>query len=331
VSAVFPSISATRRAIQKWIQRALANDPPRAKSLVVTIFGDSIQPHGGSIRLKGLIDLLAPFGINQRLVRTSVFRLVREQWLQPKKCGRESSYQLTEPGRRRFALAYGKIYQRQTLQWNGRWTLLVLPANGTSPQLRTSLRRELEWQGVRQLTPNLFGHPQIDRAALAELLGRLNVSSKVVACQVLSSGDLDTLSLSDQVTDLWDLSAVSKSYRAFLRRCSTLRLLPGEPGVIPPLEWFMIRTLLIHAFRRIVLHDPLLPVELLPDPWIGDEAYALVGRIYWQSVPGSEAHLNAALGSSPNEEKAAGLQLRKRFRAISSKPRRIDPPKLKQG
>jgi phenylacetic acid degradation operon negative regulatory protein len=312
VSAVFPSISATRRAIQKWIQRVLANDPPRAKSLVVTIFGDSIQPYGGSIRLKGLIDLLAPFGINQRLVRTSVFRLVQEQWLQPKKYGRESSYQLTESGKRRFALAYGKIYRRQTAEWNGRWTLIVLPANGTTPQLRTRLRRELEWQGLRQLAPNLLAHPQIDRAALEEVLDRLDAGRKVAACQVVNSADLG--SLSDLVKGLWDLSAVINGYREFLRRCSTLRRLSDEPDVIAPQQWFMIRTLLIHAFRRIVLHDPLLPIELLPDPWIGAQAYTFVSKIYWQSLSGSEAHLSAVLGSTPDEVKRAGMQLRKRFR-----------------
>jgi phenylacetic acid degradation operon negative regulatory protein len=281
---------------------------------VVTVFGDSIQPHGGSIRLKGLIDLLAPFGINQRLVRTSVFRLVQEQWLRPKKYGRESSYQLTESGKRRFALAYGRIYQRQTLQWNGRWTLIVLPANGVPPQLRASLRRELEWQGLRQLAPNLLGHPQIDRAALEEILDRLNACTKVVACQVVKSADLGTPSLSDLVKGLWDLSTVINRYRAFLRRCSTLRQLPDEPDVIASQEWFMIRTLLIHAFRRIVLHDPLLPVELLPDPWIGAEAYTLVSKIYRQSLSGSEAHLNATLGSTPREARNAGRQLRNRFR-----------------
>jgi len=313
VSAVFPSISPTRRAIQKWIQRVLANDPPRAKSLVVTIFGDSIQPYGGSIRLKGLIDLLAPFGINQRLVRTSVFRLVQEQWLQPRKFGRESSYQLTESGERRFALAYGKIYRRQTAEWNECWTLIILPANGTTPKLRTRLRRELEWQGLRQLAPNLLAHPQIDRAVLEEVLDRLNAGRKVAACQVINLADLGTPSLSDLVKGLWDLSVVISSYREFLRRCSTLQRLPDEPDVIAPQEWFMIRTLLIHAFRRIVLHDPLLPIELLPHPWIGAKAYTFVSRIYWQSLSGSEAHLSAVLGSTPAEVKTAGMQLRKRF------------------
>jgi phenylacetic acid degradation operon negative regulatory protein len=261
-----------------------------------------------------LIDLLAPFGINQRLVRTSVFRLVQEQWLQPRKIGRESSYQLTESGERRFALAYGKIYRRQTAEWNGRWTLIILPANGTTPQLRTRLRRELEWQGLRQLAPNLLVHPRIDRAALEEVLERLNADRKVAACQVVNSADLGTPSLSDLVKSLWDLSAVISSYRGFLRQCSTLRRLAEERSVIAPQEWFMIRTLLIHAFRRIVLHDPLLPIELLPDPWIGAEAYTFVSRIYWQSLSGSEAHLSAVLGSTPSEVKTAGIQLRKRFR-----------------
>jgi phenylacetic acid degradation operon negative regulatory protein len=300
--------------IRNWIQRALANDPPRAKSLVVTIFGDSIQPHGGSIRLKGLIDLLTPFGINQRLVRTSVFRLVQEHWLHPKKHGRESSYQLTESGERRFAFAYGKIYQRQTPEWNGHWTLIVLPANDIPAQLRTELRRELEWQGLRQLAPNVLGHPQLNQAALEEVLDRLNARRKVIACQVIETGDLGTRSLPELVENSWALSRVMKRYREFLRRFSALRRVASESSAVTPQEWFVIRTLLIHAFRRIVLHDPLLPSELLPSPWIGAEAYTFVSRIYWQSLAGSESHLNATLGSTPGEVKTAGMQLRKRFR-----------------
>ena len=55
--------------------------PPRAPSLIVTVWGDALAPHGGAVVLPGLIGLLAPFGINERLVRTSVFRLARDGWL----------------------------------------------------------------------------------------------------------------------------------------------------------------------------------------------------------------------------------------------------------
>ena len=66
---------------RRWIRRELAADPPRAPSLIITVWGDAIAPHGGAVWLAGLIDLLAPFGINERLVRTSVFRLARDGWL----------------------------------------------------------------------------------------------------------------------------------------------------------------------------------------------------------------------------------------------------------
>ena len=62
---------------------ACARVPPRAPSLIVTVWGDAIAPHGGAVVLPGLIRLLDPFGINERLVRTNVFRLARQGWLRP--------------------------------------------------------------------------------------------------------------------------------------------------------------------------------------------------------------------------------------------------------
>jgi len=64
-------------AVARWIRRELAAHPPRARSLLVTVWGDTLAPHGGDVWLSTLIQLLAPFGVNERLVRTSVFRLAR--------------------------------------------------------------------------------------------------------------------------------------------------------------------------------------------------------------------------------------------------------------
>ena len=69
------------------MQRTLKADPPRAKSLIVTVWGDALAPHGGGVWLAGLIRLMAPFGINDRLVRTSVFRLARDGWLTARTTG----------------------------------------------------------------------------------------------------------------------------------------------------------------------------------------------------------------------------------------------------
>jgi hypothetical protein len=53
----------------------------KAGSVIVTAFGDAIAPRGGVLWLGSLIQLLAPLGINERLVRTAAFRLVKEDWL----------------------------------------------------------------------------------------------------------------------------------------------------------------------------------------------------------------------------------------------------------
>ena len=83
--------AARTRAVARWIARALAaGAAARAKSLIVTVWGDALAPHGGAVWLSGLIRLMAPFGINERLVRTSVFRLARDGWLASRQAGRRS-------------------------------------------------------------------------------------------------------------------------------------------------------------------------------------------------------------------------------------------------
>src|SRR5207302_3499292 len=65
--------------VARWIRTELSTAPPKARSLIVTVWGDTIAPHGGSVWLSGLIRLLAPFDINERLTRTSVYRLRSEE------------------------------------------------------------------------------------------------------------------------------------------------------------------------------------------------------------------------------------------------------------
>ena len=64
---------------KEWIAQALAAESLRSKSMVMTVMGDAIAPHGGAVWLGSLIELLAPLGVTDRLVRTSVFRLVQEE------------------------------------------------------------------------------------------------------------------------------------------------------------------------------------------------------------------------------------------------------------
>src|SRR5262245_35383449 len=98
-----PSVAALMRHFRR--QR-----PLRGGSLIISIFGDSIAPRGGSISLASLIALAKPFGLTERLVRTSVARLAKDGWLEAERRGRLSFYRLAKPGRARFEEATRRIY-----------------------------------------------------------------------------------------------------------------------------------------------------------------------------------------------------------------------------
>jgi phenylacetic acid degradation operon negative regulatory protein len=133
-----------------WIARFLAEDPPRSKSLVVTIFGDAIVPHGGTVWLGSLIELLAPFGVNDRLLRTSVFRLAQEGWLGSQRDGRRSSYAITPGAMARFRHAYRRIYAPLAVHWDGHWTLVINSGEIDAAE-RAAMRKESS--AIRRPTP----------------------------------------------------------------------------------------------------------------------------------------------------------------------------------
>jgi phenylacetic acid degradation operon negative regulatory protein len=62
---------------------------------------------------------------------------------------------------------------------------------------------------------------------------------------------------------------------------------------IEPEAAFILRTLLIHEYRRLHLRDPLLPESLLPAHWPGTRAAALCRDIYVRVFVPSEIYLSA--------------------------------------
>jgi phenylacetic acid degradation operon negative regulatory protein len=281
-----------------WIAASLAGDPPRSKSLVVTIFGDAIVPHGGMVWLGSLIELLAPFGVNDRLLRTSVFRLAQEGWLGAQRDGRRSSYAITPDAMARFVHAYRRIYAPLNLHWDGSWTLVLNGDGALNAAERGAVRKELLWEGYSVIAPGIMGHPAADGPALDELLKRLGVAGKLFVVQGKSMRQVAARPLSDLVAGGWDLSGVADGYRQFIARFEPLgaavRAEGGDAGLTPE-QAFVIRTLLIHAYRRVQLHDPQLPVELLPTPWPGAQAYELTRQIYLDVYAAAEQHIDATL------------------------------------
>jgi phenylacetic acid degradation operon negative regulatory protein len=66
----------------------------------------------------------------------------------------------------------------------------------------------------------------------------------------------------------------------------------ADSSDLTPEAAFVVRTLLIHEYRKIHLQDPLLPPALLPSDWVGATAYELTRRLYTAVFPAAEQYLS---------------------------------------
>ena len=278
------------RHLSQWIANFLEQHPTRANSLIITIYGDFIAPHGGTVWLGSFIRLVEPLGLNERMVRTSVYRLSQEKWLVSEQIGRRSYYSLTTSGRRRFEHAYRRIYFAPQDTWGGEWQLVLIPGSLAGAQ-RDQLRKELTWAGYGALASGILAHPSADSEALLDILQETGAHDKVVAMRAANISALTSKPLQELVHECWNLDVLAAKYNDFIERFRpVLRALKGAADLDPE-QCFLVQTLLMHDFRRALLHDPQLPAQLLPANWSGGVARQLCRDIYAITWPHAQRHV----------------------------------------
>jgi phenylacetic acid degradation operon negative regulatory protein len=285
--------------------------PLRGGSLIVTVFGDALLPRGGAIALGSLIELTAPFGLNERLVRTAASRLVLGGWIEGRRKGKLSEYRLSKNGRSLFVEATKRIYSEPDSVWSGRWTLIIVPPMRAA--LRKEIRDELMWLGFGEISASVFAHPEFDSQALREQRSSNELLSKVVALEAsLAEGDAP-----QRLVDLgWDLNDLASRYQRFVARFEGVRAELQRQRELNPLDCFLVRTLLIHEYRRLHLRDPMLPAQLLRADWPGAQAAELCRDIYTRVFGPSEQHLTRVAARLAGPLPAADAAVLLRFGGI---------------
>jgi len=300
------------RVLSQWIAKQLADRPLRANSLIITIYGDMIAPLGGTVWLGGFIRLVEPLGLNARAVRTSVFRLSREKWLVSEQIGRRSYYSLTGTGRRRFELAFRRIYEDASISWAGDWQVVLTPGDSLTP----ALRKELLWAGYAAIAPGALAHPSAQTDALLDILQNVGAHDKVVVLQARTFGALSSRPIKELVDQCWNLGKVAGEYQSFIDRFRSVARALRSTTNLDPEQCFIIRTLLMHEFRRVQLRDPSLPRQLLPDDWPGDKARAMCRDIYRLCWVKTEEHLMQMLETSDGPLPPAEKSFHARFGGV---------------
>ncbi len=291
--------------LEKLIQAFQEQQPLRVGSLIITVYGDLLAQRGGAVWLGNIINLLEPLGINARHVRTAVSRLNKDNWISPHQVGRKSYYSLTNSGRRRFRNATPQIYAGPRSDWDKTWTLVILPDNKVINKDVTI--KELGWLGFGKIAKSILAHPMPDMQPLEQTLDGLGIRNDVIILQQASHELTSSSALDTMVKGCWNLEELGVKYGKFLERYRPVfqKLSSGDiPG---EMDCLLIRILMVHEYRKILLRDPRLPDMLMPTHWEGNTAYQLCRDIYQLLLSKSENCLSNMMeteeGSLPSPDK----------------------------
>ncbi|NNE12168.1 MAG: phenylacetic acid degradation operon negative regulatory protein PaaX [Ilumatobacter sp.] len=291
-------------ALDDLVAASCSNGAPSARNLLVTVFGDALLPYGPATSASplSLAELLDGFGVNERLVRTSLTRLVNDDLLAVDVEGRRSFYRVAVGALDVFARADSRIYGGAVVgEWDGSWTVVVIDGAEATADQRAALRQELSWAGFGTVAPNVMASPLTPPHAATTAIRHAGPFEQVLVTTAQVVDDQATLGPVELAERCAPLDGSRDGYEAFIARFRRFENLTGE---LDDARAFKLRILLVASFRRLVLADPLLPAELLPADWPGHEARRLAGSLYRSVAERAERHLLDHLEPSPGRRRS---------------------------
>lgn len=214
--------------------------PPRVWSFLVTLFGDLAPAPEAALSGPLLRGLCAPLGISGAAVRVALHRLRGEGWIESEKLGRARLYRLTAMGRAETEAARARVYRREGLAMEA-VTLLLLPPGTTAPGPLIA--------------------PQLAVASHAAASG----------VAVPDAGRDLSLALPwpEAPLPVWARARlapdeIGAGYRALRERLDRINL-PPEP--VSPMVRAVLRGVIVHHWRRLVLRHEDLPDQIFPESW----------------------------------------------------------------
>ena len=250
--------SKTPMTVDNVIKNLLKDQELRAAAFIVTVYGDIVLPRGGVFWTGSLIEIFNRAGLSESVVRTAVSRLVTANRLKGERNGRRSYYSLDASSRAEFEQAAKLLYQPD--QEPKGWQIIYAPDLTDADAARLRMGR---------MGSAIFIRP--DRGqTLPE------------NAQILRAQDPDDMGW---LAQFWDLSQIHQRYCDLIARFEPLY---QRADALSPENALMVRLILVHMYRGVLLRDPRLPLNALPQDWQGHTARNLFRNLYLALSPKAE-------------------------------------------
>ncbi len=213
-----------------------------ARSVVLSVL---LGAHPACATAGDLLRLTADFGIKETTLRVALTRMVVAGDLVRSDDGYRLSNRLQARQSRQDA-----ALDPPTRRWDGSWITAIVTAVGADPRSRSELRNTLQRSRFGEIREGVWLRPD---NLVMEMPPEVGARVRVLHSRDDAPADL--------AATLWDLPGWSTVARNLLSEMSRATSIPDRFGIAAA----MVRHLLI---------DPVLPVELLPADWPGDELRA---------------------------------------------------------
>ncbi len=262
----------SQQSFEHIVQELTGCGSSRTWSILVTIFGDLAQSPNDEISGPLLSTLTKMIGIKPQAMRVALHRLRRDGWIMTEKSGRTSKYRLSEFGLSQSKIASPHIYGR-TVKVPERWHILV-----ATPEMVVD-EKNLVIHGYRKLISGVYIG---SGATLQDADDFLVIEGKLASLpKWLQTSIADTASI--------------EGYSKLMRILEVVKQVLNA-GYVPTItETAVIRTLIVHGWRRIVLRQPDLSLELVsenPSAWCRETVWQLLERLERPTIAALEATAN---------------------------------------
>lgn len=254
----------------RLINKLHANGPLRVWSIVITIFGDCIVPHGGRVSAATLSAITQGLRIEPVALRSALSRLAKEGWIVREKQGRHSFYTLSEAGLNSFAPATRRIYAKNGPPMPDNWTIAMSAPLSLSQ--RAKQKSEMEAIGYISLDDRLYVGTNVTDA------------SGITGEPAIISGKFT--SIPPWLSQTIGADKTAADYREIMTQFSDIS------GYQTPLNALLTRILLVHEWRRVLFHHADLPAAFFPTDWPAEACRDFVAETYLGLSVAAENWLN---------------------------------------
>ncbi len=243
----------------------IASETRRPRALLVTVFGAYARDLDGWIAVADLIALLAPLGVDGQSVRSAVSRLKQREILTPERRDGAAGYVLSTWGQHLVEAGDQRILvRRKPARLADGWVLAVFSVPESERNRRHQLRSQLSGLGFGTAAAGVWVAPSHLLDEAREVLAQHGLDRYVTLFRAEHVTGDDRAA----VAAWWDLDALHRAYADFVEAhldSWSRRPRSDEAAFV---DYMRVLT----AWRRLPYLDPGLPVETLPDGWIGGRA-----------------------------------------------------------